>query len=278
MKVKHLFIILSFSVLFSSLSACNGDTASSYSQYTLVYFDFSLSHDSVTLNRMVDQLVEVYKGQPDTVDCQFVVKVIENRSGRPSLFENTISSLPIEPNRKDRVARKEQLIAGAALLRDTIYYHYQTIKNDENCKMESCICRSLEHAYTALKDKQQDKVQLLVLSDMLEDCTENRSRGKRKIDFCDVHNYQRSFQKIIKDINETYEPEHLLSNYVRPENLYFIHGGVGFANDNHCLEEEDVEKVWQTFLKKMGYKDADFDPITGISYTSDVPERLKIAH
>jgi hypothetical protein len=223
---------------------------------------------------MVDQLVQIYEGQPDTVDCQFVVKLIENRSGREPLFDYTIDGLQPKAIGKEINERHYNLISGTKLLRDTITHYYQTIEKHENCKMESCICNSLDHSYSILKNKEFDKIQLIVLSDMLEDCSKNKSIQNLAVNLCDVRNYERDLADILVDIEAFYLPEHLLHDYIKPENLYFIHGGIGYANKNDCLEEDDVEKVWQAYLKKMGYSDQDFDPKTGISYTSDVPNRL----
>lgn len=261
------------------LSSCMNELENDVkNQYTLVYLDFSLSHDSITRNNMLENLVEIYRGQPEDIDCRFYVKLIENGVGREELFDYTIHAIPDDAIRQEKLDRYNLLEDGAKMLRDNFNNFFRTIPNTENCKSESCICNSLENAHSILKTEHYDKVQLIVLSDMLEDCSNENTSQKHSVDLCDIGNYNRSFNKILRDIENDYEPKYHLRDYVLPENLYFIHGGISYANQNNCLKDNELEEVWKAYLKKMGYTDEDFESSAGITFSPNIPQCLKLGN
>lgn len=277
MKIAPLFLSLLF------LTSCDGELEdlvfsekNQMGLYTLVYLDLSTSQDSVSISNSIDLIKKIYKNQSIEIETRFVVRTIDkDHSVRPLC---DIIMPAIEDSR-------EYMIDARTNEKDSIYTHFDSLIWDyyknvvplKTSSRESCICNSLEnaHASLAIIDTTRFEIQVIVLSDMFEECSEENSYLNQSFYMCEKNKFLKPFDELKQDIIQNYAVKHPISKYVRPENLYFILSESDDYNESskRCLNPNELEALWQELIKKMGYQH-DLNSANGVTFTTELPDRL----
>jgi hypothetical protein len=229
------------------------------------------------MNGMLKKIDDIFKGQSENRTNRFVVRVIDKDNSVQSLFDCKIKPLSSKRDLKKRLFR-EKRVTLAAKLRDTITYYFENIASRKSGFKESCICNSLENAHLLLSsiDTHTCEIQVIVLSDMFEECSKASSYFKVDFYMCSNGRKRAGFNELKASVANNYSPKHLLSKYVKPQNLHFILTESDQYNEKgtKCLNPNEVQELWSDILKKMGYSNYDIDNPGGITYSNEVSEKL----
>jgi len=268
-------LLLPFLLL--ALISCGPDKENFNStQYTLAYVDISDSQDSTSIAKMTDQIFTVFANQPLDMDCRFVVRKIGGKSGDSPIYDQTISKLKRDTDR-ERNNHITTLIAMGLELKKAIRNEFDRL-HTKPVSMETCICNTLENAATILaqKNTENTKLQLLIFSDMLEECKEKSSFFKTDFFMCKADGIPLKSIEDLKTIVQNYEPQTKISQFIDPENLYLINTGQPEyqTNKTTCLNDQDLKSIWEEIMVKMGYKSDDFCTVNGICFSNEISDRL----
>ncbi len=245
--------------------------------YTLIYVDLSTSQDSTSVCNTAEKIKTIYQHQPNDNNTRFIIRVIDkDHSVLPLLDVEQEGSVD---NRDDIITRRSKFRDSCSkIIEHEIYSYYKNKAPYKKSSKESCICSSLENAHVSLAsiDTSKSTIQLIVFSDMFEECGEESSYLDHEFYLCKKNGYKKTFEELRADVIQNYEPEYPISQYVKPKNLYFILTESDYYNEDpsRCLNPKQVEKIWDELFKKFGYSDDDIRTPEGIIYSTDIPERL----
>jgi hypothetical protein len=247
-------------------------------QFTLIYVDLSSSQDEESVSGMIKKIDDIFLGLPSDRKNKLVVQIIDKDNSVQSLFDREIEPLSSGREIKKKLYH-DKMDSLAMQLRDTITSYFENIAFKKPRFKESCICNSLENAHLLLAgiDTNSCEIKIIVLSDMFEECSKASSFFKVDFYMCSNGSKQSTFKELKATIANNYSPKHLLSELVKPQNLHFILTESDLYNEKgtKCLNVNEVEELWSDIINKMGYNNRSFNHPGGITYSVEVPEKLR---
>ena len=268
--MKYIFPILL--LLSLTIMSCKKDKE----VYTLVYFDFSKSQDTTSIASMRNKVVKLFKHQKKDVKNQFVVRVIDKDYSVQPIFDEVIDGVRDINIRRLIREKEKELDSLGAVISDVINKRVYSNGSGSSMK-ESCICNSLENAHFSLShiDTSKCKIQVVIISDMFEECSRKATYFKQDFYMCDgKYGIHKPADELIEMI-DSYSPKYPISKYVNPENLYFILSeSEGYNQDGRCLLPSEHLEVWRALLIKFGYRGDNISVPNGITISDHLPSRL----
>ncbi len=281
--MKHLLFLTTL-LCVTTLTGCNSkgeiqwpwdELKPAYNElHTMVYIDLSRSRDSTSILSALDKMEAIYLAQQTNIDSRFIVKVIDSDNSVAALFDSNIAaqnSSNIEIKRKFNTEREEE----AKKMRENILKYYREVAPYTESSMQSCICNSLENsnAYFQQLDTGTCKIQMIVFSDMYEECKKKSSYLNEDFCMCNGEHTKRKSLKELTEILRKYTPKNSLKKYVKAKDLYFIMDEDNYYNEsqNLCLKFQEVRTIWEDIFIKMGYSKHELKTIT---FSEFVPSRL----
>lgn len=249
--------------------------------YTLVYVDLSRSLDSSIVNKTAKNVVDLYNTLPDDRNSTFIVRPIDKDISGNDLFmkESQISNdiRHFKVQERDSIKKED-----CKRIESSIKDYFRQLTNNRNSGMESCICNSLENSCVNLSaiDTAKTEIRLIVFSDMFEECSEKSTNLRHDMYFCSSNKqHRKGFDSLKVEIQNKYSPNstELISQYVKPENLFFILNESNYYNNHpdYCLNTTEIKQLWVELLVKIGYDRDLIGRSDGVTYTSKLTNRMK---
>ena len=266
--MKNSIKLFSLALLFLSSCVTDIKTDNYINQRTLVYADFSNSQDKKSVIVLAEKVVEIFKNQPTKYNTYFVVKAITKDKSEQEIFSNSFDKINTSKH-LDKNHYKIEVDNIAKILEDTILKFYEEISKGNPLYTESCICNSLDNSYEIFSgiDTSICKTQVIFISDMVEECDKKSSNLKQNF----YMHRKKSVKELKKLVIDNYTPRHKLSEYIKPENLFFIYNKSSEANtSDEYLIDDEIENIWAEILLKHGYRNY----LNSFNFTSHIPNRL----